>query len=187
MISLILFGSIFSGSALYNSLHSAHALNISAAGDWGCSSNTKDSVKNIKNKNPQLVLALGDFSYQKTAKCWFNIIKPIDKITKINIGNHDDESKSLLNSYLSHFDLKKQYYSFDIQNIHVLTMASELKLKEGSKQFDFVKNDLQKASKNPNTRWIIVSVHDPLYSSPNSCSASSCQGSKKLRELSSSV
>ena len=80
-------------------------------GCWrlGCSSNTKDSVKDIKNKNPQLVLALGDFSYQKTAKCWFNIIKPIDKITKINIGNHDDESKSLLNSYLSHFDSKKQY------------------------------------------------------------------------------
>jgi len=169
---------IFSGSAVHGSLQSAQAINISAAGDWGCSSNTKDSVKNIKNKKPELVLALGDLSYQKTAKCWFDIVKPIDKITKITIGNHDVETKSLLKSYLSHFNLKNQYYSFDIQNIHVLTMATELDFKEGSKQFDFVKNDLQKASKNPNTKWIIVSIHEPLYSSPSSC----CHVSKNLRD-----
>lgn len=178
MLSFILFISVFSGSALNNSLQSAYAVNISAVGDWGCSSNTKDSVKNIKNKNPELVLALGDFSYQKTAKCWFDMVKPIDKITKINIGNHDVETKSLLKSYLSHFKLKNQYYSFYIQNIHVLTMATELNFKEGSKQFDFVKNDLQKASENPSTKWIIVSIHEPLYSSPSAC----CHVSKKLRD-----
>ena len=182
LLSIILFSSIFSGSALYNSLQSAHAINISAAGDWGCSSNTKDSAKNIINKKPELVLGLGDYSYQKTAKCWFKIIKPFDKVTQINIGGHDDDSKSLLKSYLSHFDLKKQYYSFDIQNVHVLTMATQLKIKEGSKQFDFVKNDLQKASKNQNTKWIIVNMHNPLYSSPNTCSANLCQGSKTLRD-----
>lgn len=185
MLSLILFGSIFSGSALYNSIHSAHAaasFNISTVGDWGCSSNTKDTAKNINNKNPELVLGLGDYSYQKTAKCWFDIIKPFDKVTQINIGDHDDDSKSILDSYLSHFDLKKQYYSFDIQNIHVLTMATELDYKKGSKQFEFVNNDLQKASKNPSTKWIIVSLHNPLYSSPNTCSANLCQGSKTLRD-----
>ena len=45
-------------------------LGISAVGDWGCSSNTQQTVNNIKNKNPQLVLALGDYSYQRIAKCW---------------------------------------------------------------------------------------------------------------------
>lgn len=73
------------------------------------------------------------------------------------MGDHDDDSKSLLDSYLSHFGLKKQNYSFDIQNIHVLTMATELDYKKGSKQFEFVNSDLQKASKNPSTKWIIVS------------------------------
>jgi Calcineurin-like phosphoesterase len=182
LLSLVLLSAVFSGNALYNSLQTAQAINISAAGDWGCSSNTKDSAKNIKNKDPELVLGLGDYSYQKTAKCWFDIIKPFDKITKINIGDHDDDSKSLLESYLSHFDLKKQYYSFDIQNIHVLTMATELELKKGSKQFDFVNSDLQKASKNTNTKWIIVNMHNPLYTSPNTCSANLCQGSKTLRD-----
>ena len=185
MLSFILFGLIFSASALYNSIQSAHAatnFNISTVGDWGCNSNTRDSAKNINNKNPELVLGLGDYSYQKTAKCWFDIIKPFDKVTQINIGDHDDDGKSLLDSYLSHFDLKKQYYSFDIQNIHVLTMATELNYKEGSKQFKFVNSDLQKASKNQNTKWIIVNMHNPLYTSPNTCSANLCQGSKTLRD-----
>ena len=41
---------------------------------------------------------------------------------------------------------------------------------------------LQKASKNPSTKWIIVSLHNPLYSSSNTCSANLCQGSKSLRD-----
>ena len=82
---------------------------ISAVGDWGCSSNTQQTVNNIENKNPQLVLALGDYSYQSTAKCWLDKIKPIDTKIKINIGNHEVDSKKLLNSYLDHFKLSKQY------------------------------------------------------------------------------
>ena len=39
-------------------------LTISAVGDWGCNSNTGKTVSNIKNKDPDLVLALGDYSYQ---------------------------------------------------------------------------------------------------------------------------
>lgn len=161
----------------------AAALTISTVGDWGCNSNTGKTVSNIKNKNPGLVLALGDYSYRSTAKCWFDRIKPIDSKTEINIGNHDDITKKLLNSYLDHFDLSKQYYSFNRQNVHVLTMATQLNYKEGSTQFNFVKNDLQKASKNPNIKWIIVNLHRPIYTSPNSCSASSCEGSKTLRDV----
>ena len=70
---------------------------ISAVGDWGCSSNTQQTVNNIKNKNPLLVLALGDYFYQSTAKCWLDKVKPIDSKTKINIGNHEVGSKKLLN------------------------------------------------------------------------------------------
>jgi predicted phosphodiesterase len=158
-------------------------LTISIVGDWGCNSNTGKTVSNIKNKGPDLVLALGDYSYQSTAKCWFDKIKPIDSKTEINIGNHDDDTKKLLNSYLKHFGLSKQYYSFDFQNIHVLTMATQLSYKEGSKQFNFVKEDLQEASKNPDIQWIIVNLHRPVYTSPNTCSASSCEGSKTLRDV----
>jgi hypothetical protein len=47
------------------SAHAATSFNISTVGDCGCSSNTKDSAKNINNKNPELVLGLGDYSYQR--------------------------------------------------------------------------------------------------------------------------
>ena len=161
----------------------ATGLTISAAGDWGCSSNAQKTVNNIKNKGPDLVLALGDYSHQSTGKCWFDRIKPIDSKTEINIGNHDDDTKKLLNSYLKHFGLSKQYYSFDFQNVHVLTMATELKYDKGSKQLNFVKKDLQQASSSPKIKWIIVNMHKPTYTSPNSCSSSGCEGSKTLRDV----
>jgi 3',5'-cyclic AMP phosphodiesterase CpdA len=47
-------------------------------------------------------------------------------------------------------------------------------------QYSFVKNDLEAARKNPNIKWIIVSFHKPFYSSPNSCSSSTCHGWKDL-------
>lgn len=55
--------------------------NFAAVGDWGCTSDTIDTVKNIVDKDPELVLALGDLSYNSTAKCWLEIIGPIaDKL-----------------------------------------------------------------------------------------------------------
>jgi len=156
---------------------------IVAAGDWGCSSNTEKTVKSANSMDPQLVLALGDYSYEKTSTCWLDVIKPINSITKINFGNHEDESKSLLNSYLSHFGLSKQYYSFDIHNVHVLTMATEEEFGSKSDQYKFVVNDLRKAANNPDIKWIIVTMHYPFYSSPNTCKESDCAGNEESREL----
>ena len=52
--------------------------NFAAAGDWECNSRTEDTVDNIVNKNPELVLGLGDYSYDDTADCWLEIIAPLD-------------------------------------------------------------------------------------------------------------
>ncbi|MFI5406755.1 MAG: metallophosphoesterase [Nitrososphaerales archaeon] len=187
MSTLVIFSflsfALFLGFSVAIHLQPAAAdLGISAVGDWGCSSNTQQTVNNIKNKNPQLVLALGDYSYQSTAKCWLDKVKPIDSKTKINIGNHEVGTKKLLDSYLDHFKLSKQYYSFDFHQVHVLTMSTETSFKSNSAQFKFVNSDLQKASKNSSIKWIIVNMHKPLYSSPNTCSASSCKGVKSLRD-----
>jgi Icc-related predicted phosphoesterase len=184
VISIVL-SFIFSiGSQIISPQPSAAAeLTISAVGDFGCNSNTGKTVSNIKNKGADLVLALGDYSYQPTAKCWFDKIKPIQSKTRINIGNHEDDTKKLLDSYLKPFGLSKQYYSFDFKNVHVLTMATQLDYKKGSKQFNFVKNDLEKAAQDPKIKWIIVNFHRPTYTSPNGCSASSCEGSKTLRDV----
>ena len=50
--------------------------NIAAVGDWGCNSNTDATAKGIASENnknklgsPELVLGLGDYSYQPTPSC----------------------------------------------------------------------------------------------------------------------
>ena len=62
-------------------------------------------------------------------------------------------------------------------------MATELRYSKGSSQYNFVLDDLQKASIDPNIKWIIVNYHRVMYTSPNGCSASSCKGSSSLRDI----
>ncbi len=178
---MMIFG-ITNNRGFFPQAFAASGVNIVAVGDWGCTGNTQQTVNNTKGKNPQLVLALGDYSYEKTGTCWFNETKSIASITKINIGNHDDENDALLNSYLKHFGLSGQYYSFNIQNVHVLTMSTEQASRSGSKQYNFVINDLEQASADPKIKWIVVSLHAPLYSSPNTCAESTCAGDKTFRD-----
>jgi predicted phosphodiesterase len=156
--------SSFSGISL-ELTQSAFGYNVSAAGDWGCNDNTKKTVSNIVSKNPERVLGLGDYSYKNTADCWLDIIDPIDGKMKISIGNHDDIPSSLLNQFMDHFNLTRQYYSFDYQNAHFVVLSTE-QIVNSSSQYDFVKRDLTNASQNPNIDWIIVYMHKPLYTSP---------------------
>src|ERR687895_1262181 len=69
--------------------------------------------------------------------------------------------------FMSHFNLTKQYYSFDYQNVHFIAMSTELPWTKSSAQYKFVKDDLLKASIDPNIGWIIVFYHDLAYTSPS--------------------
>ena len=138
--------------------------NFAAVGDWACTSDTTDTVNNIVDKNPELVLGLGDYSYEDTADCWLDIIQPIDNIMKIVIGNHEVEEESILAEYMNRFGLTSQYYSFDYQNVHFIALATESEYLDMSKdkakqQLAFVTRDLEKASANPNIKWIIPFFH----------------------------
>jgi hypothetical protein len=42
----------------------------------------------------------------------------------------------------------------------------------GSAQRSFVQSDLQSASTNPSVKWIIVYLHKPMYTSPDTCGSS---------------
>ena len=149
---------------LYQPIYGLQDFNFAAVGDFGCNTNTDATVTNIKGKNPELVLALGDYSYQPTPTCWFTKIQSIDSITKINIGNHEDKPSEGFNEYMNHFGLSLPYYSFNYQNVHVLTMVYESSYSTGSAQYNFVVNDLQAASQNPDIDWIIVSLHSWVIS-----------------------
>ena len=156
-----------------SSLSSLPAFSIAAAADWACNSNTINTVNNIEAKNPKLVLGLGDYYYSdyfnesKSPDCWFKIIKPIEQRVKISVGNHEDDSPSLLNLYMSRFNLTKQYYSFSYQNVHFVAISTELSPKINSEQYNFVREDLEKASSDPNINCIIVYYDKTAYTSPS--------------------
>jgi 3',5'-cyclic AMP phosphodiesterase CpdA len=146
-----------------------------AVGDWACNPNTVNTVNNIINKNPEFILGLGDYSYQQDANCWFNIVKPIDKIMKISLGNHEIDSFSKLEQFINHYGLSKPFYSFDFLNVHFIALSTEFSVESdmgkdglvGSSQYKFLVNDLSNAASNPNVHWIIVYFHKPMYASFN--------------------
>jgi len=149
--------------------HSAYAVvvfpdfNFGAAGDWGCTPNATSTVKNMVEKGIELNLGLGDYSYKPSADCWLDIIKPIFNKTKISIGNGDGAAWP---EYMNIFNLTRQYYSFDVQNVHFLAMSTQLQ-NESDKldQLNFVRNDLNKTSSNPAKDWIVVYFHRQAYTS----------------------
>jgi hypothetical protein len=158
---------LLSNNNWYKAYGSLSDFNFAAAGDWSCSSHAVDTVNNIINKNPELVLGLGDFSYDDTADCWLEIIAPLDDKMKITIGNHEVETTQLLNQYMSHFNLTKQFYSFNYQNIHFTVISTELLRGDvGNEQYEFVNADLASAASNPNIDWIVVYYHREAYTSP---------------------
>jgi len=152
-------------STIKSSKSLEEGFNFAAAGDWACTSKAKDTVKNIIAQNPELVLALGDLSYDNGAKCWLKIIKPVVEKTKIAIGNHEVESSKKLKDYMKAFNLEKQYYSFNYQNVHFLALSTETPYDEGSKQYKFAEKDLEQYSNDKSIEWIVAFYHKQAYSS----------------------
>ena len=122
----------------------------------------------MQNKSPELVLALGDLSYQKGADCWFQMMSPLIDKTRMVFGDHEYNFKnsSRLDDYLHKFNLTKQSYSFDYGNVHFLAMSSEVPFDKDSKQYAFVSEDLKSASENKSINWIVTYIYEMLYTSP---------------------
>ena len=141
--SILSFQGVITVNAQVQSDH--NDFNFVAAGDWGCDKKAHETINHMQNKSPELVLALGDLSYQKNADCWFQMMSPLIDKTRIVFGDHE---------YLHKFNLTKQYYSFDYRNVHFLGMSSELPFDKNSKQYSFVNDDLKRASENKSISWL---------------------------------
>jgi hypothetical protein len=139
--------------------------NFVSVGDFDCKQETRNTIGNIVNLSPEYVLALGDYSYDRNADCWFEIAEPIKFKLKATIGNHDSESSTKLFDYMNYFGLKKQYYSFDYGNVHFLSLSTEVPFDIQSSQYQFVINDLERTSNNFAIDWIIVFFHRQIYGS----------------------
>lgn len=162
----------------YISNHTSQDFNFIAVGDWDCTSETDDTVENIIKQNPELVLALGDLSYNGKAKCWLELIEPFAEKTKIVIGNHEVDSSKLLRDYMEYFELEEEYYSFNYENVHFLALSAEIPFEEDSRQYEFVVDDLARYSNDTSIDWIIVFYHNQVYSS-----ASSPEDEEDFREV----
>jgi hypothetical protein len=153
--------------------------NIAAAGDFGCSTNTQKTIENMLNKDPEIVLTLGDLSYHSTADCWFDMMSPVKDKLMLTLGYHDvEDGQAKMNQYMNSFALEKPFYSYDYNKVHFLIMSAKSVYYKGSEQYNFVVDDLEKAAKNENINWIVVSSYGPPYTSPSEHTAF-----KELREV----
>ena len=139
--------------------------NFIATGDWYCNEETKKTIKNILAVHPELIITTGDqVKESPSAQCWMDMSKPIHDKLKIAIGNHDAEFANIYKQIVDYHQLKSPYYSHDLRNVHFISMSTEHPYEKGSRQYDFIKNDLEKTSNNPEIDWIVVHQHKPLYS-----------------------
>jgi Calcineurin-like phosphoesterase len=139
-----------------------------AVGDWYCNKETEKTIENILAIDPEVIITTGDHvKDEKSAKCWIDMSEKIKDKMKIAIGNHDRDSSMIYKQITKNHNLTTPYYSHDFKNIHFISLSTEHPYEDGSKQYEFIKNDLEKTSKNSSIEWIIVHQHKPLYSSKN--------------------
>ena len=141
------------------------------AGDYGCDSKTRQTIDGMEDEDPDLVFALGDLSEVKDSDCFFDIISNLDDDGRFKVALGDDDTGSTrYGDYIRHFDLENPFYSFDYQNVHFLAMStgkgSVIPYVNGSEQYQFIQDDLNKAANNTNIDWIIVYGYRPFYTSP---------------------
>jgi Calcineurin-like phosphoesterase len=159
-------------NVLADTLDNKSEIDFVIAGDYGCDSKTRQTIKSMEKLNPNLVFALGDLSEVKNTNCFFDIISKLhdDDKVKIALGEDDTDSNKRYGDFLEHFDLESPFYSFDYENVHFLAMStgknSLIPYANGSAQYKFINDDLSKAANNSDIDWIIVYGYRPFYTSP---------------------
>lgn len=142
--------------------------NFAAVGDFGCSQNARNTVKNMEDKKPELVLPLGDLSVDNTANCWLDLISPFYDKLEITFGYHDvKDGESKLDQYKKAFGLDSLYYSFDYRHVHFIMMSTFNDFNVSSDQYKFIEEDLKITSENEDIDWIVVTSYGPFYTSPS--------------------
>ena len=153
-----------------NDQHDNKDININtvAVGDFYCNDETEDIIEDIISVNPELLITTGDHVKDvKSADCWIEMSETLKDKMKIAIGNHDRDSSKIYKQITRNHNLTSPYYSHNFKNIHFISLSTEHPFEEGSKQYEFIKSDLEKISKNQDIDWIIVHNHKALYSTRN--------------------
>ena len=129
-------------------------LDFVVAGDYGCDSKTRQTIKDMEEQDTDLAFALGDLSEVKNPNCFFDIVSKLDNNDrfKITLGEADTDSNkarssSRFSDFVRHFDLESPFYSFDYKNVHFLAMSTGksafIPYANGSAQYNFINDDLR--------------------------------------------
>jgi predicted phosphohydrolase len=153
---------------------------------------TKKILSEIANRNPFMVINLGDMvSDGGSASEWKNFDEDNKPIRNKNIpyyavyGNHEyfsDETSAYINFYLRSPQLKtKKWYSLIVQNIGLIMLNSNfdhLTEKEDKEQINWYLNELDNMGKNDQIKFVCVLCHHPPYTN-----STIVNPSKEIREL----
>jgi len=146
---------------------SKNDINFAAVGDVSVKRDGIKTLASINSVDPELILFAGDLSYT-TPQDWFDASDFLGKERiHIALGNHDVENGNDQGVYLKHYDMAREFYSFDYLNAHFVALATDTTFWPDSIQYKFLVDDLRSAKNNPNIDWIIVFLHYPLYTSIN--------------------
>jgi hypothetical protein len=149
---------------------SNQVFNAAITSDWGCTDDTKKTAENIQSKDPEIVIAGGDLSYNESSECWFEIIQPFKSKIKIAIGDHEysdtsGEEKGIINQYLKSLNLAKTYYSFDMNIVHFVFIDPYIVYEQSSLQYQFIEQDLRDSVSNSKTDGTFVVESIQIYTS----------------------
>lgn len=128
------------------------------------------------------IVHMGDIAYASDGKVfeiqlmWDYFGRQIESYASLmpymtGVGNH--EAYSDFHAFSKRFNMTAQYsgghrnfwWSFDVGFAHFTMISSEHDYSPGSPQYEWIKNDLEKANSRRNIRpWIFVTAHKPMYS-----------------------
>ena len=144
---------------------------IAVTGDISCSSSGKNTINQITNQNPFLVLWLGDLSYvDSDVNCFISQTSQLASKDEAIIGNHDDSedgSSAARTQLINHFGIPSSGYykkTFDVtgtqrtDDVLLIGMDTQSSITASSSQYTFVENSL----KNSNSPLKIIMVHKPF-------------------------
>ena len=148
---------------------SDNVTNIAVAADFGVTKNSVKTLENMHSSNPEVILIPGDLSYS-TAKEWIEFAEFMGK-TNIYIAFGDAELMEEREKLLEYYGLNNNYYSFDYENVHFLSIDTTDEknewgiISDDKMQLNFIRTDLSHAYNDPEIDFTIVIMHLPMYSS----------------------
>jgi len=162
-----IFVSIMSSSEVY----ADPTFRIAVTGDISCSSNGQNTVNQIINQNPSLVLWLGDLSYvDSDVNCFISQTSQLASKDEAVVGNHDDSedgTSAARTQLINHFGIPSTgYYSktYDLtgtkrtDDVLLIGMDTQSSITTSGSQYKFVENTL----KNSNSPLKIIMLHKPF-------------------------